>query len=131
MKRQRIFELVLVLTILFLLFLGVVSTRFGSPHRPYVAKTLADINALSVAMNNYEVDCNVLPTAIQGLKALLINPGVAGWRGPYLNRPILTDAWGTPYRYTTTTNGFEIRSAGPDKTFGNADDLTNWQMNHL
>jgi hypothetical protein len=34
-----------------------------------------------------------------------------------------TDTWGTPIRYTVSDGGFEFRSAGPDRTFGNADDI--------
>ena len=37
------------------------------------------------------------------------------------------DPWGTPldYRYAPGDNFPELVSAGPDKTFGNADDITN------
>jgi hypothetical protein len=37
--------------------------------------------------------------------------------------PIGTDSWGTPFRYTPGTTDFELRSAGPDRVFGNRDDL--------
>lgn len=48
-----------------------------------------------------------------------------GWRGPYVNvgqsqTDYLTDAFGRPY--TGATSG-QIRSAGPDGTAGNADDI--------
>lgn len=52
-----------------------------------------------------------------------------GWYGPYLNAgfdPVgyLSDAWGTAYRYGVAPDGAgQIRSAGPDRVFLNADDL--------
>jgi hypothetical protein len=33
------------------------------------------------------------------------------------------DHWGTPFRYARTDAGYALRSAGPDATFGTADDL--------
>jgi hypothetical protein len=50
-----------------------------------------------------------------------------GWYGPYVNsgfdaQGYQNDAWGTPYAYGNPGAG-QIRSAGPDRTIGNADDL--------
>jgi prepilin-type N-terminal cleavage/methylation domain-containing protein len=52
-----------------------------------------------------------------------------GWYGPYVNAGFdpagyLGDAWGTAYRYGVAPDGAgQIRSAGPDRAFGSADDL--------
>jgi len=52
-----------------------------------------------------------------------------GWYGPYVNAGFdpagyLSDAWGTAYRYGVAPDGAgQIRSAGPDRAFGSADDL--------
>jgi hypothetical protein len=35
----------------------------------------------------------------QGLQALVRNPGVAHWQGPYVDKPISNDPWGHPYIY--------------------------------
>lgn len=40
-----------------------------------------------------------------------------------LYRDQLTDEWGTPIRYTVQTAAPVILSAGPDRTFGTADDV--------
>jgi prepilin-type N-terminal cleavage/methylation domain-containing protein len=50
-----------------------------------------------------------------------------GWYGPYVNsgfdaQGYLNDAWGTAYAYGNPGAG-QIRSAGADRTIGNADDL--------
>jgi len=52
-----------------------------------------------------------------------------GWYGPYVNAGFdpagyLGDAWGTAYRYGVAPDGAgQIRSPGPDRAFGSADDL--------
>ena len=52
-----------------------------------------------------------------------------GWYGPYVNAGFdpagyTSDAWGTAYRYGVAPDGAgQIRSAGPDRAFGSADDL--------
>jgi prepilin-type N-terminal cleavage/methylation domain-containing protein len=49
-----------------------------------------------------------------------------GWYGPYVNTGYTatgyrTDAWGTAYAYSPATG--QIRSGGPDRFVGNADDI--------
>ena len=34
------------------------------------------------------------------------------------------DSWGTPYRLQQTAKGFAIQSAGPDRAWGTADDIS-------
>ena len=82
-------------------------------------------------MNAYKEDVGVYPTAEQGLKALLKNPGVDEWRGPYLPEgESLVDYWGRPliYQIWNDIDGtpiVDVRSAGPDGVddMGLEDDL--------
>lgn len=52
-----------------------------------------------------------------------------GWYGPYVNagfdpQGYTNDAWGTAYRYGVAPDlAGQLRSAGPDRAFGSADDL--------
>ena len=83
------------------------------------------IAQLRPAVNAFKVDCGRLPTTSEGLAALLSNPGLATWRGPYLaSATVPTDQWRTGFRYEAGTNYVIIRSAGPDKIFGTRDDIT-------
>jgi general secretion pathway protein G len=50
------------------------------------------------------------------------NPGVSGWRGPYLHE-LPKDPWGHPYIYHRSGSDFKILSAGPDGQEGTADDI--------
>ena len=53
--------------------------------------------------------------------------------GEYVNKPIQSDPWGTPYKMLCgaaapkEAKGFAVVSFGPDKTEGTADDVTSWQ----
>ena len=48
------------------------------------------------------------------------------WRwhhASHVHTPYVLDPWGTPYRMSPSGQGFAITSAGPDRTFGTADDV--------
>ncbi len=63
----------------------------------------SQLRILEIALESYALDCGDYPTTEQGLRALIeapvLVPVPAGWRGPYLRRPVATDPWGAPYRY--------------------------------
>ncbi|MGO8927651.1 MAG: type II secretion system protein GspG [Limisphaerales bacterium] len=50
------------------------------------------------ALNRFEADCGRFPTTAEGLSALVEDPGVAGWKGPYWQGGF-GDRWGTIWRY--------------------------------
>ncbi|MCF7668301.1 MAG: type II secretion system protein GspG [Verrucomicrobia bacterium] len=80
---------------------------------------------LSDALDIFEVDCGRFPTAEEGLDALIENPGIDGWRGPYVKvHQGFIDQWGTSIKYDRIEGeGFILYSAGADKEFGTADDI--------
>lgn len=88
------------------------------------AAALADIGRLMAAMGYLQADCGGLPSDMQGLGALLADPGFKGWNGPYIQGKLPVDPWKSPYRYQLTKDDYELRSAGPDQKFGTADDIT-------
>lgn len=92
----------------------------------------ASLVSMRTALNAFAMDMGRMPTAAEGLGALLKPPpGAKNWRGPYISsvnwRQALTDPWGNPYRYFVTGTGryqqHTISSDGPDRTMGTADDL--------
>ena len=60
------------------------------------------------ALNNFEADCARFPTTAEGLSALVANPGVVGWKGPYWEGSF-PDRWGGTWRYENT-GGLMLRS---------------------
>jgi general secretion pathway protein G len=118
-------EMLLVMTIIGILA-AVVVARFGSAGKDARIKaTRASIQGISTAVQAYEIDCGNYPTTLQ---ALTHSSGEPNWKGPYISGAggdVPADSWGTPFSYTPKENDFEVRSAGPDKTIGSSDDITN------
>jgi len=106
-----------------------VLTSCWRPATPATKITMArsGIQMFRVGLDLYRLNCGVYPTNAQGLNALIVNPGTPGWHGPYIvnvaGRGVPLDPWGTPYRYRTTGTNIVVNSAGPDRTFGTADDI--------
>lgn len=59
-----------------------------------------EISNLSTALDLYLVDVGRYPSQQEGLQALMVNPGVNSWHGPYLKgKSVPSDPWGQPYQY--------------------------------
>lgn len=90
------------------------------------AKTAAlqlDTTAASLIM--FREDVGRLPTQSEGLKALITDPGLAGWTGPYAKSDkAINDPWGRPLVYTPVTDAeATLTSLGADgKTGGKGAD---------
>jgi len=113
---------VAVIAFLSLLIGSMVLVRRWMARRAAMVTALAHVAELTVALKRYDVDCAALPTTAQGLSALATDPGVKGWRGPYV-ASIAVDPWGAPYRYELVSGGFRVVSAGPDGKHGTLDDI--------
>ena len=92
----------------------------------------ADIKNYSTALDLFELDNQFYPTREQGLQALVnppkIQPLATNWRGPYVSPTwIRNDPWGKPYIYkcpgTRNPSSFDLYSAGPNKIYGDDDDV--------
>ena len=110
-----------------------------------VASARAQIEQLRAALQSYYVDCACFPTEEQGLEALwekpVLIPVSENWQGPYLQKRLPCDPWGTEYAYFTggaasrvegTPEGlpYVIVSYGSDKKEGgegNAKDIISWE----
>jgi general secretion pathway protein G len=106
-----------------LAFLIVLLTLFGADRsvpgraRQYAAK--AQIAAFLEALKTYKDDTGDFPTTSQGIEALRTNPGVAGWRGPYVDKDIGPDPWGRAYLYDCRADELpEIISLGNEGRLG-------------
>lgn len=55
------------------------------------------------ALQSYYIDCGTFPSTEQGLAALwekpVLVPVPASWQGPYLDKEVKPDPWGTNYVY--------------------------------
>ena len=91
------------------------------------------IAEFSTAFDLFRLDVGRYPTMEQGLQALRIAPaGVNNWDGPYLQRDIVPDPWGTPYVYRIPGEhgDIDLISYGADGVEGGEDDnrdIVSWE----
>ncbi|MFB3894063.1 MAG: type II secretion system major pseudopilin GspG [Phycisphaerae bacterium] len=125
-------ELLLVMVILAILAALVIPRFTGQAEKARKKAAASDIASISLALNNFEVNCGRFPTTSEGLAALIAQPGgVTGWEGPYLDpgKGIPKDPWGREYVYKqpgTHENDFDLYSTGPSGQDGGSDNIGNW-----
>lgn len=119
-------ELVVVIIVLGLLA-GIVAPQIiGRLSEAKTTTARTQIEALSVALDNYRLDNGNYPTTDQGLAALRERPTRApvptNWRGPYLRKAVPPDPWGRPYLYRVpgerNPSAFDLESLGRDGKVG-------------
>ena len=118
-------ELVVVIVILAILAAVVVPRLFGRTDDAKVSSAITTISAMDNAVSLYNADTTGFPP---NLDALITNPQVKGWNGPYLKNQssVPMDPWGHPYAYKAPgENGrdYDIVSQGPD---GKNAPITSW-----
>ena len=126
-------ELLLVITIISVLAAVVVPRFFGrSQQARIVAARQTIVGTFGIALDLFEQDTGRYPRSDEGLAALVDNPQVNNWTGPYLKTTnIPLDPWSNEYKYnypselTSSEFLYDIISAGPDGVFGSDDDVTN------
>ena len=80
--------------------------------------TTVQLQKVSAGVRRYFEEQGKTP-AVADFRALMaiLTPG-------YMAEPYAEDAWAVPFEYRRLgTNGFELRSAGPDRQLGTVDDL--------
>jgi hypothetical protein len=87
-------------------------------------RQLATDNAhtLLVALQRLAFDCGRPPTEREGLVALIHNPGMTNWQGPYIFE-LKPDPWGHTFRYGESPHELRVGSDGVDGQPDTTDDL--------
>lgn len=123
-RPRIIFGAIIVLAVLGALLIGKLGYTIEDEGTiPRLRNAIESLDALATGLGRYKFQTGVYPTTEQGLKALMEDPGVEGWLGPYLIQ-LLPDPWGHPYHYERRTDGtIYLTTRGPDFRLGTADDL--------
>jgi general secretion pathway protein G len=124
-------ELLVVMVIIGLLAALVAPRLFPKLGKGKQAAAKAQIELLGLALDQYRLDAGSYPTTQEGLKALMTNPGVEKWEGPYLKKNLPLDPWGKEYLYQSpgTHGEYDLYSYGRDgKPGGEGEDgdIGNW-----
>ena len=129
-------EMLVVVVIIGLFVALVAPNMFRSADKARVTAARSQIEQLMTALGTYKLDTGVFPTTEQGLEALRLKPADAvQWSGPYIEKDIPKDPWGSDYTYRFPGDhgdGPDICSLGSDRQPGGegfAADICSW-TNH-
>ena len=126
-------ELMLVIIIIGVLAAMVVPRLTGRTQQAKTARAKADIAAVGLALDLYELDTGTYPSTLEDLvrrepPADFDTEG-GQWSGPYLKKGLPKDPWGRPYIFSAESQhqqDYDLSSFGPDGQRGN-DDIANWE----
>lgn len=125
---------VIVILVVFGLFYFVAAKQ-----KPYDLRNInaeKQIKIISQELEKFRSDTNRFPTTSEGLSALVTNPGVAGWHGPYIQNNTqytIVDPWGRPFLYESPGKhgAFDLYSYGKDGSpggWGHNADIKSWEL---
>lgn len=125
-------ELLVVLTVIALLAALVGPRLFPKLGKGKQAAAKAQIELLGQALDHFRMDVGRYPTTQEGLAALMTNPGIDRWDGPYLKKSLPNDPWGKPYVYLCpgVHGEYDLISYGRDGTPGGEGedkDVNSWE----
>ena len=126
-------EMLLVVAIIGTIALIVVPRMAGRQKKAKAVAASAGINAVSTALDSFELDVGRFPTSEEGVAALVERPATLAaedeWNGPYL-RELPLDPWKRAYVYKypgENSIDYDLVSVGPDGEEGSDDDVTNYR----
>ncbi|MBP1748360.1 MAG: gspG [Deltaproteobacteria bacterium] len=131
-KGFTLIELLVVMVIIGLLAALVAPKLFPKLGKGKQAATKAQIELLGQALDQMRLDVSRYPTTQEGLNALVANPGIPNWDGPYLKKALPNDPWGRPYVYQSpgSHGEYDLYSYGRDGSAGGEGedaDIMSWQ----
>ncbi len=120
---------ILLVTAILVAMASMASFAYISMQRNMTARnTRTEIGLLENACTAYYNSANAFPTTLRDLQMMPQGMDQVTWGGPYLDvRKDLLDPWQSEYRFAVDEANLTvtISSAGPDRQFGTADDISN------
>ena len=120
---------ILLVTAILVALASMATFAFVSLQRSSLSRAArTEIGVLENACQMYHASASSFPQTLQDLKLLPQGMDKTMWGGPYIDaNKDLNDPWQVEYRYAPdpANDMVTITSAGPDKQFDTADDITN------
>lgn len=126
-------ELTIVIVILGLLAALVGPKVLRNVDKGNQAAAKAQIELFGQGLDAYRLDVGTYPTTSEGLEALVTDPGIDGWDGPYLKKiKIPLDPWKRAYVYQSpgSHSDYDLFSYGKDGAVGGTKydaDIVSWE----
>lgn len=114
-------EMLVVIGIIALIAAVLTPQLLGQMSRARSKTAQLQLDSVAAAVELYRSDVGSYPSQQQGLQALLSDPGLDGWTGPYLKDARgLNDPWNHPIVYQPDADGlhFNVTSYGADGKVG-------------
>lgn len=125
-------EIILVVMIIMTLAAVIGPRLVGRAKQAKIQATKIQMGQIKTTLGQYEVKIGSFPTTEQGLEALIKCPSDVEkdeWGEKYMD-DLPKDAWKKPFQYKCPSEhgkDYDLVSSGPDKRFGTADDITNYE----
>ena len=125
-------EIIVVMVMIALLAALVGPRLFSKVGKGKQSAAAAQIELLGQALDLFRLDTGRYPTTQEGLNALVVNPGLDSWDGPYPKKGIPNDPWGKPYNYISpgAKGEYELFCYGRDgspRGEGEDKDVLSWE----
>jgi len=125
-------EMLIVMVILALIAALVGPRLFPKLGKGKQSAAKAQIELLGQALDHFRLDTGRYPSQQEGLNALVANPGIDRWDGPYLKKDMPNDPWGKAYRYEFPGKHgeYDLYSYGRDGSAGGEgedEDVLSWK----
>jgi general secretion pathway protein G len=135
--KHRIKGFTLVELLVVMVIIGLLAALVGPKLFPKLGKgkqsaAKAQIELLGQALDHMRLDTGRYPTTQEGLNALVSDPGMDNWEGPYLTKGLPNDPWKKPYLYQCpgTHGEYDLYSYGRDGVQsgeGEDKDVASWE----
>lgn len=131
-KGFTLVEMLVVMVIISLIAALVGPRLFSKLGKGKQAAARAQIELLGQGLDHFRLDVSRHPTIQEGLSALMVNPGLENWDGPYLKKEMPNDPWGRPFQYESpgSHGDYDLFTYGRDGLpggVGEDQDIVSWK----